>query len=194
MRYIVFFLIFFVSLNAFCGDTLIIKYKDGSVQKIQLKGRLEDISSIEFVSFERNLKKNYKKKESTKIDNKRFESGEKYRGNEKGDFAILEKQMKERLKPTFEGMWKTNFGNLIIKIKGNKVFGLYKNGNGRIEGTLLKDGYVIEGKWSEAPDFKAPQHAGRFYFKLSETGSSFKGKWGFGDEEPDSEWVGRKIK
>ena len=185
------------SLVVYSGDFIVIKYKDGTVERLELKKRISDIASIEFVSANQSKKDNTiaNSLEKTAVTkgvkkSKKVESAE----NKTDEFKVFEKQMKAQLKPAFDGMWKTNFGTLIIKTKGKKVIGMYKNGNGKIEGTLLDDGYTITGSWSEAPDYKAPKHAGKFIFKLSKTGASFKGLWGFGDEEPDSEWVGRKIK
>ena len=191
---ILLFVIF--SLSVFAGDFVVIKYKDGRVERLELKGKVSEIVSIEFSSSQSG------KKQATVFSNKktdvvnRVEKTQKVERekNKTDGFEVFENQMKAQLKPTFDGMWKTNFGTLIIKTKGKKVIGMYKNGNGRIEGTLSDDGFTITGRWSEAPDYKAPKHAGKFIFKLSKTGASFKGLWGFGDEEPDSEWVGRKIK
>ena len=185
------------SLSVFSGDFIVIKYKDGTVERLSLKGKIAEIVSIEFASSQKLGKKEATVNATQNVKvakgvekNKKVETTE----GKTDEFKMFEKQMKDELKPTFDGMWKTNFGTLIIKTKGKKVIGMYKNGNGKIEGTLSDDGYTITGRWSEAPDYKAPKHAGRFIFKLSKTGASFKGLWGFGDEEPDSEWVGRKIK
>ncbi|BBB32652.1 hypothetical protein TTHT_1116 [Thermotomaculum hydrothermale] len=195
-KYALLFMVIF-SFTIFAGDVIVIKYKDGSSEKIVIKQQLSAIKSIKFVS------SNSEKKEAVKTENKpnkvvvkkKVQPAKKVeKSKDKNDeFAKFENEMKAKLKPTFEGMWKTNFGNMIIKIKGNKVLGYYKNGKGKIEGTLSEDGYTITGRWAEVPDFKPPKHAGKFIFHLSETGASFHGKWGFGDEEPDSEWVGRKI-
>ncbi len=197
MKRLSFLLFVLFSLSVFSGDFIVIKYKDGTVERLKLKKKISDIASIEFVSASQPEKEAGAVYSPQKIavakgveKNKKVETTE----NKTDEFKMFEKQMKAQLKPTFDGMWKTNFGTLIIKVKGKKVIGMYKNGNGKIEGTLSDDGYTITGRWSEAPDYKAPKHAGRFIFKLSKTGASFEGKWGFGDEEPDSEWVGRKIK
>ncbi len=197
MKRVVVFLFFLAAANVIAGDYIVIKYKNGKVQKIELKGKINNLASIEFYSSKENSKKEIavSQKDNKLTAEMKTKSGKIAKQNREEDqFKIFEKQMKSQLKPTFEGMWKTNFGTLVIKIKGNKVLGLYKNGNGKIEGTLSEDGYTITGRWSEAPDYLPPKHAGKFIFKLSKTGASFKGKWGFGNEEPDSEWVGRKIK
>ncbi len=195
MRKVVAFLFMVFLIDSFAGDYLIIRYKNGRVQKVELKEKAGEIKSIEFFSPKKGAKKGVvgSKRENITANEKNIKSTQLAREKEDG-FEAFERQMRSQLKPTFEGLWKTNFGNLVIKVKGNKVLGLYKNGKGKIEGTLSEDGYTLTGKWSEAPDYLPPKHAGRFYFKLSRTGANFKGKWGFGDEEPDSEWVGRKIK
>ncbi len=197
MKRLILLLFVLFSLSVFSGDFIVIKYKDGRVERLKLKKKISDIASMEFVSANQSKKEKSVAKSPEKTGvakgvekNKKVETTE----GKTDEFKMFEKQMKDELKPTFDGMWKTNFGTLIIKVKGKKVIGMYKNGNGKIEGTLSDDGYTITGRWSEAPDYKAPKHAGRFIFKLSKTGASFKGLWGFGDEEPDSEWVGRKIK
>ena len=207
MRRIFAFTVLFLAFGLF-ADTIVITFNDGTVQKVELKGKVKNVASVKFVSenekdAETSSKKQFvgkknakDKAESQQTEKKQEVSSEKSQktNQPKDEFAVFEKDMKEKLKPTFEGMWKTNFGTLVLKVKGNKVYGMYKNGEGKITGTLSDDGYTLTGRWSEAPDYLPPKHAGKFIFKLSKSGGSFRGLWGFGDEKPDSEWIGRRIK
>ncbi|GEM_PF-6111611 len=180
MRILVFLIVLILPINAI-SDTIIITYKNGRKQIIKLTGKKEEIEKIEFL-------KNLPEKSIVK---KEFKNTKKTNSN---PFKKFKKEMEQKLKPSFEGLWNSNFGNIVFKIDGRKVYGIYKNGKGKIIGNLSKNGLVLKGKWMEAPDFKPPRHAGKVILKLSPSGMSFKGLWGFGDEEPDSQWVGRKIK
>lgn len=87
---------------------------------------------------------------------------------------------------TFAGKWSATFGELTIEIRGSHVTGFYPSSEGVIEGVLIRD--RIEFTWTEHGS-----SSGKGWFKLSDDGTSFSGMWGSGDEEPNREWVGKRI-
>ena len=94
---------------------------------------------------------------------------------------------------TVEGTYDSNFGNLTLKLEGNKVIGTYPHDAGKIEGFM--DGSKIVGRWSEAPTYKPPHDAGDFEFYFPADRKSFAGKWryGFGGKEWSGDWHGIKT-
>ncbi|AEA33091.1 FecR family protein [Hippea maritima] len=100
----------------------------------------------------------------------------------------------EPMKPfNVEGKWKTNFGIVGFKQKGDKVFGSYPHDNGKIEGKLI--GNVLVCKWSESPTYKPYRDAGDCRFLFSPDGNSFSGHWryGFGGESWNGDWSGERM-
>lgn len=94
---------------------------------------------------------------------------------------------------TIEGTYDSNFGNMTLTIKGNKVAGSYTHDGGKIEGMM--DGNKIVGRWSEAPTYKPPHDAGEFEFIFPADKKSFAGKWryGYGGKEWSGDWHGAKT-
>jgi len=94
---------------------------------------------------------------------------------------------------TIAGTYDTNFGNLTLKIDGNKVTGTYPHDAGKIEGVF--QGNKVVGKWSEAPTYKPPHDAGDFEYYFPQDKKSFAGKWryGFGGKEWGGDWHGTRV-
>lgn len=95
----------------------------------------------------------------------------------------------------FSGMWKTDWGILIMSVQNNQVAGNYENKDGKIEGTLSQDGKTVEGTWSQAPSYKAPKDCGKFVFSISDDYTKFKCEQWSGEKEgdPDDTWKGEKL-
>lgn len=86
---------------------------------------------------------------------------------------------------TLVGVYSSDFNELTIYLDGNSVTGTYKHLNGRIEATL--EGRTITGWWYQS------NGKGRFIFEFSSDFSTFKGKWGYNDAAPTSQWNGNRI-
>jgi hypothetical protein len=52
----------------------------------------------------------------------------------------------------------------------------------------------MEGTWSEAPTYAAPQYSGRCTFTLASDGGRIDGHWWYGDGRDGGEWNGIRIK
>lgn len=83
------------------------------------------------------------------------------------------------------GVYETNFGELTIKHIGSKVTGTYTHSNGRIEGSII--GTTLTGWWYQ------DNGKGRFVFNFTSNFSSFDGLYGYNNDEPSSNWDGRRI-
>lgn len=97
---------------------------------------------------------------------------------------------------SFGGRWKTEWGNIELKVKDRHVEGTYPHDSGRLVGDISLDGITLKGKWSEAPTFAPPNDAGDFEFILSDDGKSFKGRYWYGTRkasDPGKAWTGTKI-
>jgi hypothetical protein len=94
---------------------------------------------------------------------------------------------------SIEGTYDTNFGNLTIKVQGNKLTGSYPHDAGKLEGTI-EDNKVV-GRWSEAPTYKPPHDGGDFEFLFPPDKKSFAGRWryGFGGKEWSGDWHGSRV-
>jgi len=97
----------------------------------------------------------------------------------------------------FAGTWESTYDNLIITQVGDKITGTYKNGAGKIVGTV--SGNTAKGQWSEAPTFMPPSNAGDFQFVLGPEGKTFGGDWTYdvaeaGHEFSQTGWTGKRIK
>lgn len=89
--------------------------------------------------------------------------------------------------------WMTNWGDMTLTIKGNKVTGSYPHDKGRLVGVLSPDGKTITAQWSEFPSYKGPKDAGKAVFTLSPDGSQFTGKWGYGNSLSQGDWNGTRL-
>ena len=90
------------------------------------------------------------------------------------------------------GEWYTELGRMTLKQEFNRVTGTYEYGNGRIEGTI--SGYTLTGYWYEETTYECPNEKGKFELNFSQNGSSFRGVWGYCEEEPKNSWVGVRIR
>lgn len=87
---------------------------------------------------------------------------------------------------SIEGVYQTDFNEMILYLNGNRVTGTYKHRNGKVEGIL--SGNKLVGTWTQ------DNGKGRMVFVFSSDFSSFTGKWGYNESEPGSKWNGTKIK
>ena len=90
------------------------------------------------------------------------------------------------------GIWNTNYyGRVIFEQDGNNVIGIFKYGNGRIEGTL--NGNILTGKWFDSPTYECPLHSGKLRFTFSPTVDSFLGFWGECEGPLTKDWNGFRF-
>ena len=93
---------------------------------------------------------------------------------------------------TFAGKWDTAWGAVELKIDGGAVTGTYPK-DGKIEGKLSADGMTLEGTWSQGPDHKAPDNAGRLILMLTDD-AKWQGLWWKGPDGKGGTWVGTRSK
>jgi len=91
----------------------------------------------------------------------------------------------EKALDSASGNYETDFSKMSLHQEGNQVTGTYEHDNGRIEGTLT--GRILRGWWYQT------QSKGRFVFEFNADFTQFTGKWGYNEDEPSSEWNGKKI-
>ncbi|MGF2412089.1 MAG: hypothetical protein ACQUYJ_07160 [Ferruginibacter sp.] len=83
------------------------------------------------------------------------------------------------------GIYNTDFKEMTISQNANKVTGIYKHQNGRIEGTL--NGQTLTGFWYQ------DNGSGRLIFEFNADFTAFTGKWGYNQATPTGKWNGTKI-
>ena len=93
----------------------------------------------------------------------------------------------------WNGTWQTNWGEMVLTVKGNVVEGYYEHDSGKIKGVLTDNGKVIKGRWSESPSYEMPNDAGEIEFTLA-SDDSFTGKWKYGTSGSWSTWTGTRKK
>jgi len=121
-------------------------------------------------------------------------TGRTWHGRDEDDANLIGRRIVETA-DNFSGMWKTDWGILVMTVRNNQVSGNYENKNGRIEGTLSQDGKTVEGTWSQAPSYRAPKDSGKFVFSISDDGTEFKCEQWAGEksDDPDDTWKGKKL-
>lgn len=82
------------------------------------------------------------------------------------------------------GVYNSDFNEMTLQIRGNRVTGTYEWSNERIDGTL--SGHTLTGWWTQS------NGKGRFIFEFNPDFSAFTGKWGYNDAEPSGKWDGTK--
>lgn len=91
----------------------------------------------------------------------------------------------------WQGLWQTQWGQMVIQQNDNNITGTYVHDNGKIKGTIT--GTLLKGTWSEAPTYLPPKDAGEFEFTLSADSKSFTGRWRYGNKgEWQTGWDGHK--
>jgi hypothetical protein len=93
------------------------------------------------------------------------------------------------------GDWESNWGNMTFYQHNNDVKGdyTYNNKAGKIKG-VMRDGHTLVLDWSQEPDYKAPQNAGKAQFIFNEDCTSWSGKWSYGNEQPSQAgWDATRI-
>ncbi len=81
------------------------------------------------------------------------------------------------------GYWSGDWGNLVFREQGGKIFGAYDHDDGTIVGTIVGDQLV--GWWCEAPSRKPDMDAGpvEMKFMVNAEGSRvIDGRWRFASE------------
>jgi hypothetical protein len=126
-------------------------------------------------------------------DGKSF-TGKTWHGRNADEQKLIGRRSPET-SDNFSGMWKTDWGILIMTVENNQVTGIYENNDGKIEGTMSQDGNTVEGNWSQAPSYKAPKDAGKFVFSISDDYIKFKCDQWSGEKEgdPEDNWTGKKL-
>ncbi len=85
-----------------------------------------------------------------------------------------------------DGVYKTDYREMILTQTGNKVNGTYGGTYGRIEGTL--NGRTLTGRWYQS------NGQGRILFEFNSDFSAFTGKWSYNDAQPTAQWNGTRIR
>jgi hypothetical protein len=97
------------------------------------------------------------------------------------------------------GEWISSEGRIAFIQSGSSVSGAYELEEGLIDGSI--SGNVLTGYWSQSRSLllihcNAPRKGryawGRIRFVFN--GSSFKGYWGYCNDEPSSSWSGTQIR
>jgi len=96
------------------------------------------------------------------------------------------------------GVWKTSFGGLVIVQDGARIVGKYtynrgrKKRTGKLEGKLLRDG-IFGFRWVEIGGGSRGT-LGLGGFVMSNSGNSFRGKWGVGKSATNGGvWTGVRM-
>jgi hypothetical protein len=90
------------------------------------------------------------------------------------------------LTASVEGIYKTDFNDMLLSLDGNTVTGTYKFKGGKVSGTL--QGHTLTGIWVQT------NAKGKLEFVFNKDFSAFTGKWGYNDAVPSKKWNGKKIK
>jgi hypothetical protein len=90
------------------------------------------------------------------------------------------------------GDWYTELGKMTLKQEFNRVTGTYEYGNGKIEGII--SGYTLKGYWFEEPTYECPNDKGKLEFDFSSNGNTFRGVWGYCEDEPQNGWIGVRMR
>ena len=91
-------------------------------------------------------------------------------------------------------VWDTNWGQMTLTVKGNKVTGFYPHDKGKITGVLSPDGRTISAWWSEYPSYKGPNDAGKAVFNINPQATQLSGQWGYGNSLNQGNWTGTRQK
>lgn len=95
---------------------------------------------------------------------------------------------------TFTGTWEATFGVLRMVQRGTRVTGNYVSNNGRLDGTVGRDG-LLRFNWFENEETGGGGN-GSGRFRLSEDGESFAGTWNSALNDADgagSAWTGKRT-
>jgi MscS family membrane protein len=84
----------------------------------------------------------------------------------------------------FTGTWDTNYGPVTMIQKGKKATGTYYDGKATLQGK-------VEGR-KLTLNYQEPGEGGEAWFKLSEDGASFVGKYKTAGSDQWVEWNGTK--
>lgn len=97
---------------------------------------------------------------------------------------------------TIAGKWKTNWGEMELRLSGEKVIGFYSEDNGEVFGTFkngMFDGYWVEDEASTRCDkaLRGRHYWGRVKMTFDKDLKSFKSIWGYCGETPyKADWTG----
>ena len=83
------------------------------------------------------------------------------------------------------GTYQTDFGEMHLRVNGDRIKGTYKHREGKIEGVLK--GNKLTGTWTQT------NGKGKIIFIFNSDFSKFTGKWGSNDSSPNGKWNGTKI-
>lgn len=90
------------------------------------------------------------------------------------------------------GTWDTTWGKMYLVQVGNMVIGYYEHDNGKVAGKVIDNKLI--GIWLEAPSYSPPKDGGEFELTLSPDGTSFTGRWRYGNSgDWNTDWEGKKI-
>jgi hypothetical protein len=93
------------------------------------------------------------------------------------------------------GVWKSSEGTITFKQLDSNVSATYTQDNGAVEGSISNN--ILTGYWIEDGSNRrcnAPRN-GRYYWgriRFVFDGSSFRGAWGYCDDEPSRSWTGNR--
>ena len=84
----------------------------------------------------------------------------------------------------FTGTWDTNYGPVTMIQKGKKVTGSYYDGKATLQGR-------VEGR-KLLLNYQEPNEGGEAWFKLSDDGASFVGKYRTAGSDQWVDWTGTR--
>lgn len=106
------------------------------------------------------------------------------------EYGVSDSTAKNLGKFTWEGVWDSNWGHMVLTQSGVSVTGTYTHDSGRIKATV--SGNKLIGTWSEAPSYAPDRDAGDIEFNMSADGKTFSGSWGYGSNLSGGSWTGSK--
>lgn len=94
-------------------------------------------------------------------------------------------------RPSWTGTWTTTYGRMVLRQEGSKVTGRYTFCGGRLEGR--RSGSGLTGTWHQRLGCDGTDMpSGPFHFRLSSSGSSFKGTWSYAGDPRRGPWDGTR--
>lgn len=113
------------------------------------------------------------------------------------DIEKIEFNESNQVGSNWQGRWETSEGKMDLSQKGKQVSGTYSQDDGRIEGTVINK--TLNGYWIEAGSARQCSYRkqnsfywGRISWEIDAQERSFAGKWSYCDDEPSSNWTGRR--
>jgi hypothetical protein len=99
----------------------------------------------------------------------------------------------KQIQNSIAGIWRSSEGTITFQQSGSNVSATYTQDNGVLEGSI--SGNVLTGYWIEDGSNRRcnTPRSGRYYWgriRFVFDGSSFRGLWGYCNDEPARTWTG----